>query len=847
MISLALAAVLAATTGAIVKGTKHTTHRKVKRVVHHKRVRRSSPDVVVVSSGPSKKTDTVTSPRHDQLVASTVATPMSLLDRHVSLDFTNTDVVQILKALAMQANANIVAAPEVKGGVTVCLDDVSLREALDVVTTLSHARYQMVGNMVLVADSKRFPTTLRQIGGHLDESSEMRIVKLTSGESLQIQTAILNAIPQDTPQGHYDILIPSGAMSVAAGKVDGQGAASGSAGAGASGSSKVETPSLPGGLGGAPEGGAKPAQSSSGSASGSAGASADIAAGGKASAVSAASSGTGFAKKDPYLMIIGTPTRLAEVEAFAKDMDHRITDVAQLGVRGDLLSLVVPVYSGQGKQIQDALTSVLATDPKKDSLSISSASQDLGHDGSVQNLLLLNGPQEKVTTLATMAEGMDKGLCKALGIGRPADANAAARHYEVVDLNSIEPSEAMLELQSRFYGLGVRLMPATVEPFLDSKAQTQSNFKEIKSGGASSGGSSGSSGGSGDSGSGGGSTAGGSGASGGSGGSSGTNLNGMPDDPKKPQGTQDIQKRLGTEPMKLMLFGTESQIADAKKFLEAVDLAPKQVAIELRVMELSKEDALKLGVNWSIATGGNVKAMSLTPGFSNAASIASTFNGGTFGVTATLDQISNKTNLISRPNLLGIDGRPSTVFVGDTIRYIKSQSTNPTTGQPDIQTDVVTAGVTLSMVPRVGSDGSVTLNINSDVSFVKSFLAVPGGGQLPETSDRQATMAVNLENNETIAIGGLIQDQEARNMTKIPILGDLPVLGHFFRSSNRDRTRSEIVMFITVHVVDKSNRKHQADPRVNDLRRPAEVKLPTSVEKKAAKEGEEVVKKENKG
>lgn len=282
-------------------------------------------------------------------------------------------------------------------------------------------------------------------------------------------------------------------------------------------------------------------------------------------------------------------------------------------------------------------------------------------------------------------------------------------------------------------------------------------------------------------------------------------------------------------PMRIVLHGTEGQIKQAMDYLKTVDVAPKQIALELRVMSLSQEQAQKLGINWSILTGGAVNTINLNESqngigsnTSPANSIAGAITGRGFnaGVTATLDAISNSTNLIARPNLLAIDGREAEIFVGDDIKYV--QSIQSTQNGVSVQTGDVPVGVRLAVLPHIGGQGNITMDLRPVVSFLNSFTPVPGGGELPQTSLRIAQSTVELKSGETIAIGGLIQEQDIRNVQKLPILGDLPILGNLFRQTTHDRTRTEIVFFLTVREFDKNSPNDLADPKAQEKLQPLE-------------------------
>ena len=257
-------------------------------------------------------------------------------------------------------------------------------------------------------------------------------------------------------------------------------------------------------------------------------------------------------------------------------------------------------------------------------------------------------------------------------------------------------------------------------------------------------------------------------------------------------------------PMRLVLRGSPDQIERAKTMIKAVDTAPKQVALELRVMELSKEDFLRVGLDWNLVTGGAVKFIKI--GAANSPStgtIGTSIEGRSLSgdVTTTLDSITNKNKIISKPNLLAMDGRESEIFVGDVIRYVESILSSQ--NGPSVTTGTLRVGVRLSVLPRVGANGTITMDLRPVVSFLKGWETVPQiGGRLPQTSERIAQSTVNLMSGETIAIGGLIQEQDRLAIQGLPILKDLPIFGQFFRKTSVDKVKTDLVLFLTTKVID---------------------------------------------
>ncbi|MCW3061450.1 MAG: type and secretion system protein, partial [Capsulimonas sp.] len=107
-------------------------------------------------------------------------------------------------------------------------------------------------------------------------------------------------------------------------------------------------------------------------------------------------------------------------------------------------------------------------------------------------------------------------------------------------------------------------------------------------------------------------------------------------------------------------------------------------------------------------------------------------------------------------------------------------------------------GVKLSVTPLTGGNGEITTRISPEVSNITELDLQTG---LPVLSTRRADTTVRIKDGETIAIGGLSLDQEQTTRSKIPILGDIPLIGNLFRSKSESRVRTELVVFVTPHIL----------------------------------------------
>jgi general secretion pathway protein D len=112
----------------------------------------------------------------------------------------------------------------------------------------------------------------------------------------------------------------------------------------------------------------------------------------------------------------------------------------------------------------------------------------------------------------------------------------------------------------------------------------------------------------------------------------------------------------------------------------------------------------------------------------------------------------------------------------------------------------IAVGVNLQIQPRITEDGYVTSHVFAEVSSVAAFVATQQG-QVPQISLRQATTQATVKDGESFIIGGLLQQEEITNMSKIPFLGSLPIIGGLFRVRHDSSTRTNLYIFITPHII----------------------------------------------
>jgi len=119
---------------------------------------------------------------------------------------------------------------------------------------------------------------------------------------------------------------------------------------------------------------------------------------------------------------------------------------------------------------------------------------------------------------------------------------------------------------------------------------------------------------------------------------------------------------------------------------------------------------------------------------------------------------------------------------------------NQQTGYPSVQT--IDVGVRLRLTPTIGDDGAITAELHPEYSQIIGF-----NSSFPIIANRKVDATIRVRDGETIVLGGLFEDVDSETVTKFPLLGDLPILGAFFRNRQTSRNKDEVVFFITPHIL----------------------------------------------
>lgn len=245
----------------------------------------------------------------------------------------------------------------------------------------------------------------------------------------------------------------------------------------------------------------------------------------------------------------------------------------------------------------------------------------------------------------------------------------------------------------------------------------------------------------------------------------------------------------------LLITGTAAQHAEVLGVLTSLDIRIPQVVIQVHAVEVSSSVLRDLGLLDPGAGFGSFGGFVLDSANNRISFTLQTADLILFRLRALVTE--SKGRVISAPRIATLDGNKATILLGDKVPIFTSTST--ATG---ITTTVsfVDVGVKLEVTPRVNVEGLMTLAIKPEVSAIAEIITV-GNQSAPRIATRSAETVISVKDGQTVVFGGLISQQERKTVVKVPLLGDIPIIGELFKFTNTDVRESEVIFLITPQIV----------------------------------------------
>lgn len=265
------------------------------------------------------------------------------------------------------------------------------------------------------------------------------------------------------------------------------------------------------------------------------------------------------------------------------------------------------------------------------------------------------------------------------------------------------------------------------------------------------------------------------------------------------------------------------------KLIERLDQPGRQVLISAIIAEISTEDAESLGLRWSsqsitpnnadnsISVGSNASGTSNN--FARSLFDTSVLNVNT-NVNALLQALAQNTNvsILSEPKIFTSDNQEAEFFDGQDIPFITDSQTTDQ-GNLTQSFDYRAVGIQLRARPRITVRNDVDLRVNVELSSITPGETLFGGFIVDR---RETTTQLIVRNGQTIVISGILRSEESQTLRKVPLLGDIPLIGYLFQSKDKQRTKSELLIFITPIVVNNPDDSDSINApyreRLNEMR-----------------------------
>lgn len=301
----------------------------------------------------------------------------------------------------------------------------------------------------------------------------------------------------------------------------------------------------------------------------------------------------------------------------------------------------------------------------------------------------------------------------------------------------------------------------------------------------------------------------------------------------------------------ITVTGTTQQLARIAKYVDEVTAQLKnQVLIDVKILSVTFDDSATTGVDWSqlyslqdmaISTfqmaqnnvagltwtrddSGNTQIDEVTPQLgsepSNASALIAESSTNITDVVRFL-KTQGDVKSISNPKIMTLNNQPALISVGNELFYkiqsnaILQNNTGSGLATQGETIDSVFAGILLDITPEISDDGSITLKINPSISDTINTVERDNGGSRdipPDLSRKQISSVVTVRDGQHVILGGLISSKSGKKISKVPLLGDLPLLDQLFKREVKIENVDELVLILTPHII-----KHNTDISLEDL------------------------------
>ncbi|MEO5356132.1 MAG: type II secretion system secretin GspD [Nitrospirae bacterium YQR-1] len=292
----------------------------------------------------------------------------------------------------------------------------------------------------------------------------------------------------------------------------------------------------------------------------------------------------------------------------------------------------------------------------------------------------------------------------------------------------------------------------------------------------------------------------------------------------------------------IVVMASPSDYKNIIEVIKKLDRRRKQVYVEALIIEVSVNDLIELGTKWrgigtqdgnarligGVGTVSNTALQNIVTGLSGFSvgglgkfvdiPYSTTSSDGTvtsstmsvpgFAAVFSISDFRGVVNVLSTPQILTSDNKEAEIMVGENVPFVSKRESDPTrTASVFNSIERKDVGISLKITPHITEGDVIKLDVYQEISSVKSEtnsdLLISLG---PTTSKRSTKTTIFAKDNETIVIGGLLQERDENSVNKVPILGDIPVLGVLFKQTETTKKKINLMVFLTPHIVDTNEK-----------------------------------------
>ncbi len=282
-----------------------------------------------------------------------------------------------------------------------------------------------------------------------------------------------------------------------------------------------------------------------------------------------------------------------------------------------------------------------------------------------------------------------------------------------------------------------------------------------------------------------------------------------------PDGILDI---FGYEPdNSIIVRGRADAIQELRRNIQLLDIAPRQVAVKAEFITVTQNDTDSFGINWSfqkVNLQGGVNT-----GFSTSNTAFLTYATGNLSAQLSWILTTGRGKIVAAPTATTFNNVPISLSIGETDPVFVSTPVISQNGTVALSTTIVGVPIftQMTILPRINADNTITVFGFVTIQGTRTFVSGPQGETAPVVTAQAVVIQRRIRNGDTMVIGGLVQKQDNDTAAKVPLLGDLPLIGTLFRSRQVTTADSELLVFITPSIIPESTGGENATARPSSL------------------------------